>query len=178
MKMTCFWVLVLEGLVVLHTSCPIDSWQIDAEIMETVRDFLFGGWGGSKITADGDWSHEVNPLDCKEIQPVHPKGSQSWIFIGGTGAEAKTPTPVLWPLDVNNWLNGKDPDVGKDWRWEEKGMTEDEMVGCHHQLNEHEFEQASRVGHGQWSLVCCSPWGRKVSEMTERLNSTVIYFED
>ena len=77
-----------------------------------------------------------SPLDCKEIQPVHPKGNQSWVFIGRTDAE----TPILWPPDVKNWLIGKDPDAGKDWRHEEKGMTEDEMVGWHHQLNGHEFE--------------------------------------
>ena len=79
-----------------------------------------------------------NPLDCKEIQPVHPKGNQSWIFIGRTDAEAET--LILWPPDVKNWLVGKDPDAGKDWRQEEKGTTEDEMVGWYHQLNEREFE--------------------------------------
>ena len=79
-----------------------------------------------------------SPLDCKEIQPVHPKGNQSWLFIGRTDAEAET--QILWPLDVKNWLIGKDPDVGKDWRQEEKGMTEDEMIGWHHQLDGHEFE--------------------------------------
>ena len=79
-----------------------------------------------------------SPLDCKEIKPVHPKGNQSWIFIGRTDAE--TETPVLWPPDAKNWLTGKDTDAGKDWRQEEKGTTEDEMVGWHHQLNGHEFE--------------------------------------
>ena len=79
-----------------------------------------------------------SPLDCREIQPVHPKGDQSWVFIGMTDAEPET--PILWPPDVKNWLIGKDPDAGKDWRWEEKGTTEDEMVGWHHQLNGHEFE--------------------------------------
>ena len=77
------------------------------------------------------------PLDCKEIQPVHLKGNQSWIFIGRTDAEAET--PILWPPDVKSWLIWKDPDAGKVWRWEEKGMTEDEMVGCYHWLNGHEF---------------------------------------
>ena len=80
-----------------------------------------------------------SPLDCKEIQPVHPKGNQSWIFIERTGAEAEV--SILWPPDAKNWLTGKDPDAGKDWRWEEKGMTEDEMVGWHHWLNGREFEQ-------------------------------------
>ena len=91
-----------------------------------------------------------SPLDGKETQPVHPKGNQSWIFFGRTDAEAET--PVLWPPDVKNWLIGKDPDAGKDWRWEEKGMTEDEMVGWHHWLNGHDFEEAPGVGDGQGSL--------------------------
>ena len=87
-----------------------------------------------------------SPLDCKEIQPVHPRGDQSWIFIGRTDAE--TETPILWPPDAKNWLVGKDPDAGKDWRQEEKGTAEDEMVGWHHWLNGHEFEQALGVGDG------------------------------
>ena len=109
-----------------------------------------------------------SPLDCKEIKPVHPKGNQSWIFIGRTNAEAET--PILFPPDAKNWLVGKDPDAGKDWRQEEKEMTEDEMVGWHHWLDEHEFEQALGDGDGQGSLVCCSPWGHKESDTTERLN--------
>ena len=182
-------------------SSPITSWQIDGE---TVSDFIFLG---SKITADGDCSHEIkrclllgrkamtnldsilksreitlptkvhlvkamvfpvvmfgceswtikkaecwridafdvvlektleSPLDCKESQPVHPKGDQSWIFIGRTDVEAAT--PILWPPDAKNWLIWKEPDVGKDWRQEEKGMTENEMVRWHHRLNGHEFE--------------------------------------
>ena len=103
-----------------------------------------------------------------KIQPVHPKGDQSWIFTGRTDAEAET--PILWPPDVINWLIGKDPDAGKDWGQEEKGMTEDEMVGWHHRLSGHEFEQALGVGDGQGGLVCCSPWGRKESDTTEWLN--------
>ena len=85
-----------------------------------------------------------SPLDCKEIQPVHPKGNQSWIFIGKANAE----TPILWPPDAKSWLTGKDPDAGKDWRQEEKGTTEDEMVEWHHRLYGHEFEQALGVGDG------------------------------
>ena len=110
-----------------------------------------------------------SPLDCKEIQPVHPKGNQSWIFTGMTDAEAET--PILWPLDAGNWLIGKDPYAGKDWR-QEKGMTEDEMVGWHHRLDGHEFEQALGVGDGQGGLACCSPCGRKESDSdwTESLN--------
>ena len=107
-----------------------------------------------------------SPLDCKEIQPVNPKGNQSWIFIGRTDAE----TPILWPPDAKNWLTGKDPVAGENWRQEEKGTTEDEVVGWHHQLEGHEFEQAPGVGDGQGSLVCCSPWGHKDSDMTEQLN--------
>ena len=185
-------------------SGPITWWQIDGETMETVKEFILGG---SKITADGDCSHEIkrhlflgrkamtsldsilksrdiilltkvcllkamvfpvvmcgcelyyresgapknwcfwtlvlektldSPLDCKEIQPGHPKGNQTWIFTGRTDGEAET--PILWPPDVKNWLIWKNPDVGNNWRWEEKGMTEDEMFGWHHQLNGHEFQ--------------------------------------
>ena len=108
-----------------------------------------------------------SPLDCKEIQPVNPKGNQPWIFTGRTDAEA----PVLWPLDGKRQLIGKDPDAGKDWRQEEKGTTVDEMVGWHHQLNGHEFEEALGDGEGQGSLVCCSPWGHKGSDTTEQLNN-------
>ena len=79
-----------------------------------------------------------SPLDCKEIQPVHPKGNQSWIFIGRTGIEAET--PILKPPDAKSWVIGKDPDAGKDGKWEEKGVTEDEMAGWHHHLDGHEFE--------------------------------------
>ena len=89
-----------------------------------------------------------SPLDCKDIQPVHPKGNQSWIFIGRTEVEAEPESPILWPPDAKNWLIWTDPDAGKDWRWEEKGMTEDEMVWWHHRVNGHEFEQAPGVGDG------------------------------
>ena len=111
-----------------------------------------------------------SPLNCKEIQPVHPKGDQSWVFIGRTDAEAET--PILWPSDVKNWLTRKDPDAGKDWRQEEKGMTENEMVGWHHQLDGHEWEKALQFGDGQGGLVCCSPWGHKQSDSTEWLKWT------
>ena len=109
-----------------------------------------------------------SPLDCKEIQLVHPKGNQFWIFIGRTDAEAET--PILWPPDAMNWLIWKDPDAGKDWRREEKGMTEDEMVGWHHQLDGHEFKQALGVGDGQGGLAWCSPWGHNELDTTEQLN--------
>ena len=107
-----------------------------------------------------------DPLDCKEIKPVNRKGNQSWTFIGRTDAEA----PILWLPDTKNWLIGKYPDAGKDWRQEEKGTTEDEMVWWHYQLDVHEFEQAPGVGDGQGRLAYCSLWGRKESDTTERLN--------
>ena len=97
----------------------------------------------------------ASPLDCKEIKPVNPKGNESWIFTGKTDAEAET--PILWPSDAKYWLIWKDPDAWKDWRLEEKGMTEDEMAGWHHRLDGPEFEQALGVGDGQGSLACCSP---------------------
>ena len=99
-------------------------------------------------------------LDCKEIQPVHAEGNQSWIFIGRTDAEAKTPIP--WSPDVKSLINGKDPDAGKDWRQEKKGMIEDEMVGWHHWLNGHEFEQTPGDGEGQGSLACSNSWVKRV----------------
>ena len=188
----------------IMASGPITSWQIDGETMETVTDFILGV---SKITADGDCSHEIkrclllgrkvmanldsilksrhyfankgpssqgygfssshvcmweldykeswepknwcfwavvlektleSPLDCKEIQPVHPKGNQSWVFIGRTDAEAETP-PILWSPDAKSWLIGKDPDAGKDWGQKEKGTMEDETVRWHQRLNGYEF---------------------------------------
>ena len=106
-------------------------------------------------------------LDSKEIQPVHPKGNKSWIFFGRTDAKAET--PMLWPPDAKNWLIWKDPDAGKYWKWDEKGMTEGETVGWHHRLNGHEFYQAPRVGDGQGGLECCSPWGCKESDWVTEL---------
>ena len=112
-----------------------------------------------------------SPLDCKEIQPVNPKGNQSWIFTGRTNAEAET--PLLWPPDTKNWLLKNTLNlVGKDWRQEEKWTTEAEMVGWHHRLKWLEFEQAPGVGDRQGSLMCCSPWGCKKSDMSEWLNWT------
>ena len=111
----------------------------------------------------------ASPLDCKEIQPVHSEEDQSWDFFGRNDAEAET--PVLWPPHAKSWLIGKDCDAGRDWGQEEKGTTEDEMVGWHHWLNGHEFEQAPGVGDGQGGLVCCSPWGPIESDTTEWLNS-------
>ena len=109
-------------------------------------------------------------LDCKEIQPVHPKGSQSWVFTGRTDVEAET--LVLWPPDVKSWLIWKDPDAGKDWGQKEKGKPEDEMVGWLHWLNGHGSGGTPGVGNGQGGLVCYGSWGCKESDMTERLNWT------
>ena len=114
-----------------------------------------------------------SPLDCKENQPVHPKGNQPWIFIGRTDAEAEI--PKFWPPDVKSWLIWKGPDAGKVWRREEKGMTEDEMVGLHHQLDGHKFKWAPGFVDGQGSLACCSPWGHKELDTTEQLNWTDWY---
>ena len=117
-----------------------------------------------------------SPLDCKEIQPVHPKGDKSWVCIGRTDAEAET--PVLWPPHAKSWLIGKDPDdgkdsdAGKDWGQQENGMTEDKMVGWHHRLSGHGFGWTLGVGDGQGSLACCGSWGRQVSDTTEQLNWT------
>ena len=105
-----------------------------------------------------------SPLDCKEIKPVNPKRNQSQILIERTDAEAET--LILWPTDAKNWLIGKDPGAGKDWRQEEKGTTEEEKVGWHHPLDGLESEQAPGVGDGQGGLACCSPWGRKESDTT------------
>ena len=110
-----------------------------------------------------------SPLDCKDIKPVHPKGSQSWILIGRTDSEAEA--LILWLPDSKGWLIRKDSDSGKDWRQEEKG-TEDEMAGWHHRLNGREFEWTPGVGDGQGGVACCSSWGRKESDTTERLNWT------
>ena len=111
-----------------------------------------------------------SPLDCEKIQPVHPKGDQSWVFIGRTDAESET--PILWPPHAKSWLIGKDPDSGKVWGQEDKGMTEDEMAGWHHRLDGHGFEEIPRVGDGQGGLACCDSWGCKESDTTEPLKWT------
>ena len=135
------------------------SWPIKKA--ECRRINAFEPWG---------WRRLLSPLDCKEIESVHPKGNQSWIFTGRTDAK----TLILWLPDSKNWLLGKDPDAGKDWRQEKKGTTEDEMVGWHHWLHGYEFEQVSGVGDWQVNLVCCSPWGCKELDRTEWLNWTDI----
>ena len=111
-----------------------------------------------------------SPLECKEIQPVHPKEDQSWVFFGRNDAKAET--PILQSPHVKSWLIGKDSDAGRDWGQEEKGKTEDEMAGWHHRLDGHEFEWTPGVGDGQGGLACCSSWGCKELDTTERLNWT------
>ena len=111
-----------------------------------------------------------SPLDCKETQPVHPKGDQSWVFIGRTDVEAVT--PILWPPDVESWLIGKESDAGKDWGQDETRTTEGEMVGWHHRLNVHGFGWIPGVSDGQGGLACCSSWVCTESDMTEWLNWT------
>ena len=115
-----------------------------------------------------------SPLDCKEIQSAHPKWDQSWVFVGRTDVEPET--PILWPPDVKSWLIWKDPDAGKDWGQEEKGMIEEEMVGWHHRLNGHGFGWTLGDGDGQGGLVCCGSWGRRVGhDWATELNWTNRY---
>ena len=115
-----------------------------------------------------------SPLDCKEIQPVHSKEDQSWMFFVRTDVEAET--PILWPSVAKSWLIWKDTDTGKDWGQEEKGTTEDEIVGWHHRLKGHEFGWIPGIGDGQGGLACCGSWSVKESDMTERLNWTEHYY--
>ena len=135
-------------------------WELDHKESWTLKNWCFWTVVLEKTLA--------SPLDCKEIQPVHPNGNHSWIFNGRTDIEAEA--PILWPPDAKNWLTEKDPDAWKDWRQEEKGTTEDEIVGWHHQLDGHKFEQALGGDDGQGSLACCSPWGHKESDTTEQPN--------
>ena len=116
-----------------------------------------------------------SPLDSKEIQPVHPKGDQSWVFIRRTDVEAET--PILWPPDEKSWLIWKDPDAGKDWGQEEKGMTEDEMAGWHHWLDGRESQWTPGVCDGQGGLACCDSWGCKESDTTELLIWSALYYD-
>ena len=130
--------------------------------------------GHKKGWVPKNWSFEIvvpdktveSPLDSKEIKPINPKGNQPWIFFGRTDAEAEAEALTLWSPDVNNWFTGKDSDAHTCWRKEKKETTEDEMVGWHHWLNGHEFEQTLGDGEGQGSLVCYSPWCCKELDMT------------
>ena len=134
------------------SSCHVWMWELDYKESWALKNWCF--WTVMKKTLE-------SPSDCKEIQPVHPKGDQSWIFIGRTDAEAEA--PILWPPDAKSWLTGENPDAEKDWGQEEKGTTEDEMVGWHHWPNGRELEQAPGVGDEQGSLVCCNLWGHKLN---------------
>ena len=139
---------------------PVQMWELDHK----------EGWEPTKRCC---WTVVLDktlesPLDCKEIQPVHSREDQPWVFFGRNDAKAET--PVLWPPHANNWLIGKDPDAGRDWGQEEKGTTEDEMGGWHHWLNGREFEWSPGDGDGQGGLVCCDSWGCKESDTTEQLN--------
>ena len=137
-------------------------WKLDCEESWGLKNWCFWTVVLEKILE--------SPLDCKEIQPVHSKGDQSWLFIGRTDAEAET--PMLWLPHVKSWLTGKDSDAGRDWGQMEKGTTEDEMAGWHHQLDGHEFGWTPGVGDGQGGLACCDLWGCKESDTTEWLNWT------
>ena len=139
---------------------PVVMWELDGEESWALKNRCF--W-----TVVLEKTLE-SPLVCKEIQPVHPKGDQSWVFVGRTDAEADTPT--LWPLHAKSWLIGKDPDAGRDWGQEEKEMSEDEMAGWYHRLDGHGFGRTLGVGDGQGGLACCDSWDRKESDTTERLN--------
>ena len=138
------------------SSSHVWMWELDYKEIWVLKN-----WGFWTVVLEKTLE---SPLDCKEIQKVRPKENKSWLFIGRT--DAKTETPILWLPDVKNWLNGKDPDAGKDWKQEEKGITEDEIVGWYNQLSGHEFEQALGVGDGQGSLACYSTWSHKELDMT------------
>ena len=140
------------------SSSHVWMWELDYKESWAPKNWCFWLWYSRRIES---------PLDCNEIQPVHPKGDQSWVFIGRTDVEAET--IIFWPPDAKSWLIWKDPDVGKDRRQEEKGMTEDELVGWHHWLNGHGFGWTLGAGDGQGGLACCGSWGHKESDTTERL---------
>ena len=141
-------------------------WELDCEESWALKNWCF--WCFWTVVLEKTLE---SPLDHKEIQLVHPKGDQSWVFTGRTDAKAET--PILWPPHEKSWLIGKDSDYGRDWGQEEKGMAEDEMVGWRHQLDGHEFEWTPGVGDGQGGLACCDSWVCKESEPTERLNWTL-----
>ena len=144
-------------------------WELDCEENWALKNWCF--WTVVENTLE-------SPLDYKEIQQIHPKGNQSWVFIGRNDAKAET--PILWPPHAKSWLIGKDPDAGRNWGQEEKETTEDEMAGWHHWLDGHEFEWSPGVGDGQGGLAYCDSWGRKESDTTERLNWTdlMLAFQD
>ena len=149
-------------LLVAISSGHVWMWELDCEEIWAPKSWCF--W-----TVVLEKTLE-SPLDCKEIQPVHSKGNQPWVFFGRNDAKAET--PVLWPPHAKSWLIGKDSDAGRDWGQEEKGTTENEMAGWHHWLDGRESGWTPGVGDGQGGLACCNSWGRKESDMTERLNWT------
>ena len=160
----------LDSIKSRDVTLPTKVWLLKAMVFPVA---MYGceSWTIKKVECQRINSFELwcsQSLDFKEIQPVNPKGNQSWIFFGRTDAEAET--PILWPPDGKNWLIWKDPDAGKDWRQEEKGMTEDKMGGWHHQFDGCEFEHTLGVGERQGSLACCSSWGCKEWDRTEQLN--------
>ena len=138
------------------SSSHVWTWELDHK-----EGWMLKNWCFSIVLLENTLE---SPLESTEIKPVHPKGNQPWIFIGRTDAE--TEAPILWSPDAKSPLTGKDPDAKKDWGQEEKGAAEDETIGWHDQLNGHEFEQIPRDSEGQGSLVCCSSWGHKESDMT------------
>ena len=165
-------------------SCFVSTCVSSGDSFLRVRqESSFWPWKGSPFLQQKDWCFWTvvlektleNHLDCKEIKPVNPKGNQPWIYIRGTNAEAEVLT--FWPPDAKEWLIGKDPDAGKDWRQEKKGTTEDEMVGWHHWLNGHKSEKTLGDTEGQESLACCSPWSCKDSDRTSRLNNNKLSCE-
>ena len=143
-----------------NSSGHVWVWELDCEESWVLKNWFFWTVALEKTLQ--------SPLDCKEIQPVYPKGDQSWVFIGRTDAEAET--PILWPPHAKSWLIGKDSDAGRDWGQEEKGMTEDEMAGWHHWLDGHKSGWTLGVGDGQGGLACCNLWDHKESDTTEWLN--------
>ena len=154
-----------KGLYRQGCGLPSGHWQLWELYCEESR--LLDNWCLQTVMLE---KTPESPLDSK-IKPINPKGNKPWIFIGRTDAEAEA--PVFWPPSVKSWLIGKDTDAGIDWGQEEKGMTEDEMVGWHHWLSRREFEQAPGVGDGQGNLECCSPWDHKESDSTERVNNNM-----
>ena len=144
------------------SSGPVWMWELDCEEGWAPKNWCF--W---PVVLDKTLE---SPLDCKKIQPVHPKGDQFWVFIGRIDVEAET--PILWSPHAKIWLIRKDPDAGRDWRREKKGMTEDKLAGWHHRLDGYEFEWALGVGDGQGGLACCDSWGYKELDVTEWLNWT------
>ena len=157
-----------KGALVKTMVFPVWMWELDHKDSWTLKNWCFWAVLLEKTLE--------SPLDCKEIKPVNPKGNQPWIFIRMTDAEAEA--PVLWTPDAKSWLIRKDPDAGKDWRQEVKGMTKDDLFGSHHLLNGHEFEQALRDGEGQGSLVCCSPQANKELDMAEWLNNNILWWSE